>query len=72
MKDVSMPSKVGVARFNWLGPMNNIESLIEDWTPKNCNTEKDYEKSLFSMLRNRLHEDISIIKQYGAGRRLLI
>lgn len=64
-------SKIGLMRFNWLGPMNNIEGLIEDWKPKNCKTEKDYEKSLFEFLRGSLHEDISIIKQYGAGRSII-
>ncbi len=64
-------SKIGLMRFNWLGPMNSIEGLIEDWKPKNCKTEKDYEKSLFEFLRGRLHEDISIIKQYGTGRSIV-
>lgn len=54
-------------RFKFLDPVGMISSLIKEWKPIRCKTEKDYEKSLYSFLHKRL-EDTQITKQYAKAR----
>ena len=54
-------------RFNFWDPVSMIISLIEEWKPTKCKTEKAYEKSLYSFLHKKL-EDIQITRQYARGR----
>ena len=54
-------------RFKYWDPLGMVTSLIREWRPVRCRTEKDYEKSLYSFLHKRL-EDIQITKQYARGR----
>jgi len=54
-------------RFRFFDSGGMIASLIEQWHPRKCNTEKDYEKSLYRFLRNKL-EDIQVTKQFARGR----
>ena len=44
-----------------------IAKLVEEWKPGDCSTEKQYEKSLYEFLHERL-EDIQITKQFARGR----
>lgn len=48
-------------------PMGTVKKFINKWKPRKCQTEKDYEMSLFKYLEKEL-PDIEIIKQYGMGR----
>jgi len=41
--------------------------LVEEWQPRKCETEKDFERSLFRHLEKNLPRS-EIIKQYAAGR----
>ena len=54
-------------RFKFWDPLRMISSLIQEWKPIRCKTEKEYEKSLYSFLHKRL-EDIQVTKQYAKGR----
>jgi len=54
-------------RFKFFDSGEMIASLIEQWHPRKCNTEKDYEKSLYRFLHNKL-EDIQVTKQFARGR----
>jgi len=54
-------------RFRFFDSGGMIASLIEQWHPRKCNTEKDYEKSLYRFLHNKL-EDIQVTKQFARGR----
>jgi hypothetical protein len=44
-----------------------ITSLIEEWKPVDCGTEKAYEKSLYVFFHEKL-ADIQVTKQYARGR----
>jgi hypothetical protein len=44
-----------------------LTSLLSKWRPRNCETEKDYENSLYSFLHKEL-KDHQITKQYAKGR----
>ena len=44
-----------------------ISSLIEEWRPRKCKTEKQYEKSLYTFLHRQL-EEIQVTKQFAKGR----
>ncbi len=44
-----------------------VISKIENWKPRNCKTEKDYENSLYKFLHEEL-DDFQITKQYAKGR----
>ena len=54
-------------RFNFFDAGGMIRSLIEEWRPRKCKAEREYEKSLYMFLHKRL-EDIQITKQYARGR----
>lgn len=54
-------------RFKFCDAGAMISSLIKEWRPRKCKTEKQYEKSLYMFLHKRL-EDIQITKQYARGR----
>jgi len=54
-------------RFKFWDPAGMVSSLVKEWHPVRCKTEKGYEKSLYSFLHKRL-EDIQITKQYARGR----
>jgi hypothetical protein len=44
-----------------------VVGLINQWEPKNCKTEKDYEKSLVKFIRAEL-PDIEVTPQFSFGR----
>lgn len=44
-----------------------VRRLVEDWQPRKCKTEKDFERSLFRHLEKNLPGS-EVIKQYAAGR----
>ncbi len=47
--------------------VRDVMKLIDDWHPRSCKTEKDFEVSLHKHLEKNLpHADV--IKQYAAGR----
>jgi len=48
-------------------PEGKVTKIIKSWKPKDCKTEKDFEKSLLMLLRINL-DGIKIEAQYGAGR----
>jgi len=54
-------------RFNFFDADGMIRSLVEEWRPRKCKAEREYEKSLYMFLHKRL-EDIQITKQYARGR----
>ncbi len=49
-------------KFKAWNSSGTIVSLIKQWKPRKCKTEKDYEKSLYSFLEKKL-EDIEITRQ---------
>lgn len=51
----------------WFDSPGMVKKTIEDWKPVNCNTEKEYEKSLYYFLHKQF-ENIQITKQYARGR----
>ena len=53
-------------RFKW-DPLGMVGGLIKKWKPRDCKTEKDYEKSLYSFLHKELG-DIQVTKQFARGR----
>ena len=54
------------AKFAW-DSTDMVASLIKKWRPKDCKTEKSYEKSLYNYLHNKM-EDIQVTRQYAKGR----
>jgi hypothetical protein len=59
------PFEKFVYRWNFfVFPMEKVCGLIEDWVPKDCKSEKDFEESLYRWLKYNL-SGIEIIKQYG-------
>lgn len=52
--------------FQW-DSVNHVEKLIKEWKPRGCETEKDYENSLYSYFEKVL-EGKEITKQHGVGR----
>ena len=45
----------------------DVIKLIDDWRPRKCETEKNFERSLHKHLEKNL-EKSDVIKQYAAGR----
>ena len=45
----------------------DVIKLIDDWRPRKCGTEKDFERSLHKHLEKNL-EKSDVIMQYAAGR----
>ena len=54
-------------RFKFCDAGAMISSLVEQWHPRKCKTEKQYEKSLYTFLHRQL-EDIQVTKQFAKGR----
>jgi hypothetical protein len=54
------------AKWGW-DKIGVMTSLLEKWRPRNCETEKDYENSLYLFLHREL-EDHQITKQPAQGR----
>lgn len=54
------------AKWAW-DNVGMMASLLEKWRPRNCVTEKDYEKNLCSFLHREL-PDFRITPQYAKGR----
>lgn len=52
--------------FLW-DSVDHVEGLIKEWKPRGCETEKDFEKSLYNYLEKAM-EGKEITKQYGVGR----
>ncbi len=44
-----------------------MADLIALWSPKNCKSEKDYEKSLYTFLHEELG-NVQVTKQFSKGR----
>jgi len=55
------------AKFMMWDSADAIIGLIKKWEPKNCKTEKDYEKSLVNFVRSEL-PDIEVTPQFSFGR----
>lgn len=53
--------------FHFWDSRSFVEGLIGKWRPKGCTTEKDYERSLYDFLHEKL-PDIQVTKQYAIGR----
>jgi hypothetical protein len=51
----------------WFDAPGTVKKLIREWQPKNCRTEKDFERSLVAWLESKL-EGKDIAKQFGVGR----
>lgn len=49
-----------------LDPFDTVREIIKSWEPKGCTTEKDFEKSLYDKLREKLKNQ-KIQRQYGSG-----
>ncbi len=61
-------SLLGKLKFGY-DPHAFVLNLIQEWRPRGCETEKDYEISLYNFLHRKLEgETIEITKQYGQGR----
>jgi len=57
-----------LSRFGFnLNPVGTVTDIIKKWKPGVCETEKDYEKSLYTFLEKQL-PDIEVINQFGIGR----
>ncbi len=54
-------------KFKMWDDVGTIITLLKKWKPRQCETEKDYENSLFHYLNKELGE-IQITKQYAQGR----
>lgn len=50
-----------------LDPFGTVLEIIDSWKPRNCKTEKDFERSLSSLLSQKLKKQ-NIETQYGAGK----
>lgn len=55
------------ALFKFWDPDGTTSKLVRAWTPKGCETEKDYERSLYNHLHDNL-SDVQVTKQYARGR----
>ncbi len=51
----------------WWDPRGKIKELVETWEPKQCKTEKEFERSLASFLESQL-KGKEVVKQYAVGR----
>lgn len=56
----------GKLKFGW-DSVGTVVKLIEQWSPKGCKSEKDFEKSLYAFLHEELL-DIQVTKQFAQGR----
>jgi hypothetical protein len=54
-------------RFEYLDPEDMVLSAIKRWKPRACETEKQYENSLYDFLHKEF-PDIQITKQFANGR----
>lgn len=54
-------------KFKFWDEVEAVTSLLEKWRPRNCKTEKDFEKSLYKYLNENLG-NIQITPQYAQGR----
>ena len=54
-------------RFNMWDSLGTVVTLINRWSPRKCNTEKDYEQSFLRFLNKEI-PDIKITPQYALGR----
>ena len=52
--------------FGW-DSVSHVETLINEWRPRACETEKDYQNSLYNFLEEKLPGK-NITKEYGIGR----
>lgn len=50
-----------------LDDVGTVGQAIKRWRPRLCNSEKDYERSLYDYL-HRAFPDLQITKQYAKGR----
>jgi hypothetical protein len=60
-------SIVDKLKFHAWDDVGAVASIIKKWQPKECKTEKDYERSLYTFLHERFG-DVQITKQYAKGR----
>jgi len=54
-------------KFHAWDSVGVVVSHLQKWRPRGCSTEKDFEKSLFKYLHEKLPE-IQVTKQYAQGR----
>ena len=53
--------------FFFSDPVEDVRRVLRIWSPKGCQTEKDYEESLANELKTEM-KNTEIIQQYGSGR----
>lgn len=53
-------------KFGW-DSLSHVENLINEWKPRACETEKDYQNSLYNFLEEKIPEK-QITKEHGIGR----
>lgn len=41
-------------KFHLWNPLATVGDVVQEWTPRRCNTEKDYERSLYIVLHEAL------------------
>ncbi len=60
-------SNLSTFKFKYWDPLGTVKSLVEGWIPSNCQSEKDFESSLYEHLCNSL-PGVVITPQYAYGR----
>lgn len=63
----AVSARGGMGFSYWFDPAGNVRKLIEEWRPRRCTTEKDYERSLVRYLQANL-EGKDVVPQYASGR----
>jgi len=53
-------------KLSW-DPVETIKNAIKEWSPENCQSEKDFENSLYDFLVAH-SQNVQVQKQYGIGR----
>ncbi len=54
-------------RFKFFDPDEMVAAAISQWKPRGCDTEKEYETSLYGFLHKKF-PDIQVTKQFARGR----
>lgn len=50
-----------------IDPISEVKKAIDAWFPEMCESEADYENSLYEFLHEHF-DDVQITRQYGIGR----
>ena len=64
---VAPMSNADELKFKLWDAVDSVKDLIKRWNPKNCKSEKDYEKSLLEFFRTEL-PNVKITPQYAVDR----